>query len=128
MIIKNRPSLTSHGNVAGRRIVLDILEAGLAAPDPYHNMRKLVRLKKGKLIVGHPDFSNPPGREPLVYDLKGVGNIYVVGGGKAAQREAKAIEDVLGDRITEGNICAKKGEPGNTQENQSDSCQPPYSR
>lgn len=128
MIIKNRPSLTSHGNVAGRCIVLDILEAGLAAPDPYHNMRKLVRLKKGKLIVGHPDFSNPPGREPLVYDLKGVGNIYVVGGGKAAQREAKAIEDVLGDRITEGNICAKKGEPGNTQENQSDSCQPPYSR
>jgi len=104
MIIKNRSSLTSYGNLEGRRIVLDILEAGLAAPDPYDNMRKLVRLENGKLIIGHPNFSEPPGQEPLVYHLTDIRNIYVVGGGKAAQREAKGLEDVLGDLITDGHI------------------------
>lgn len=110
MTIRNRTELTSHGNIAGRKIVLDILEAGLKAPDPYENTRKMVRIENGKLIVGHPDFSEPPGQEPLVFDLSEVKNIYVVGGGKAVQREAKALEDVLGERITEGHICTKKGD------------------
>jgi len=34
----------------------------------------------------------------------------VIGAGKTAQRMAKAVEDVLGDRITEDHINAKKGE------------------
>ncbi|MFH1639293.1 MAG: glycerate-2-kinase family protein, partial [Chloroflexota bacterium] len=110
-MITNRALLTSHGNIAGRNAVLDILEAGLKAPDPYDNMKKIVRLEKGKLIVGHPDFSQPLGQEPVVYDLKDVNNIYVVGGGKAAQREAWALEDILGDLITEGQINTKKGDP-----------------
>lgn len=100
----------SHGNAAGRAVVLDILEAGLRAPDPYENTRKLVRIEGQKLIVGHPDFSEPPGQEPLVFDLSAVGSIYVVGGGKAIQRMAEALEDVLGDRITDGQINVKKGD------------------
>ena len=117
MIIENSETLTSHGNINGRKTVLDILEAGFQASDPYENTRKLIRVENGKLIIGHPDFEwrNPNqrmrGYEPLVFDLSEVGNIYVVGGGKAAQRQAKAIEDVLGDLITEGQINAKKGEP-----------------
>jgi len=117
MIIKNRAALTSHGNVEGRKTVLDVLEAGFAAADPYENAKKLIRVEDGKLIVGHKDFPVERSREryakwePLVFDLSKVGNIYVVGGGKAAQRQAKAIEDVLGDLITEGQVNAKKGEP-----------------
>lgn len=110
MIIRNREKLISHGNIDGRKTVLDIIEAGFAASDPYENTRKLIRVQDGKLIVRHPDLSQPPGLEPLVFDLSKVRNIYVTGGGKAAQRQAKAIEDVLGDLITEGHINAKKGE------------------
>lgn len=124
MIIKNRDQLLSHGNVAGRRIVLDILEAGMAAADPYENTRNLIRIEDNKLVVGndHIPRTDTPGiaslglpggaasQEPLVFDLDKVNSIYVVGGGKAAQRMAKAIEDVLGDRITEGHINAKKGD------------------
>lgn len=123
MIIKNRDELLSHGNVEGRRAVLDILEAGLGAADPYWNVRNLISIEDNKLIVGNdqikpgrlaglattPD-TPPPQEGPLVFDLSEVGNIYVVGGGKAAQRQAKAIEDVLGDRITEGHVNAKKGD------------------
>jgi len=114
MVIKNIQTLTSHGNTDGRKIILEILEAGFAASDPYENTKKLIRVQDGKLIVGHKDLPIDRPRqtrhEPLIFDLSKVGNIYVVGGGKAAQRQAKAIEDVLGDLITEGHINAKKGE------------------
>ena len=109
-IIRNRDTLLAHGNADGRQVVLDILEHGLAAPDPYPNVRKMLRIEDGKLIVGHPDFSPLPEREPQVFDLSEIGDIYVVGGGKAAQREAEAVEDVLGDLITDGQINAKKGD------------------
>lgn len=117
MIIKNADRLASHSNIEGRRILLEILEAGFEASDPYENARKLIRVDNGKLLFGHPDFewqtSDRRSREhtPLVFDLSEVGNIYVAGGGKAAQRMAKAVEDALGDLITEGQINAKKGEP-----------------
>ena len=123
MIIKNTNELLSHGNIEGRRAVLEILEAGLAAADPYWNVRNLIRVEDGKLIVGNDKIkpgrlaglettprTPPPKEGPLVFDLSKVENIYVVGGGKAAQRQAKAIEDVLGDLITEGQINAKKGD------------------
>lgn len=110
MIIKNTQQLLSHGNIAGRKIVLDILEAGLEAPDPYPNMRRLVRVEGGKLIVGGAEFIESAPQEPLVLDLAQVGHIYVVGGGKAVQRLAEGLEDALGDLITDGQINAKKGD------------------
>jgi glycerate 2-kinase len=106
MIIKNRSSLLSHGNTDGRRYVLDILEAGIAAADPYENTRKLLTLEDDILSVGNE--SSEAGIQ--VYDLKKIKHIYVVGGGKAVHGQAKAFEDVLGDRITEGHINIKKGE------------------
>jgi len=117
LIIKNVDALASHGNVDGRKVVLDILDAGLKASDPYENTRRLVRVQGGKLIVGEKGFARravvdtPPDSMPLIFDLSKVGSIYVVGGGKAAQRMAHGIEDALGDSITEGQVNAKKGEP-----------------
>ena len=107
---KNRESLLSHGNVAGRQAVLDIIEAGIAAADPYDGTRALLRLEEDRLTVGRADRSVPAGNGPQVFDLKTINSIYVVGGGKAVQRQAKAFEDVLGERITEGHINIKKGE------------------
>ncbi|MCX8188327.1 MAG: DUF4147 domain-containing protein [Nitrososphaeria archaeon] len=114
-IIKNFDNLISQGNVEGRKIVLDILEEGLKASDPYDNVRKLIKLEGSILKIDCrqiPGFTAEGNRitEPLIFDLNKVRNIYVVGGGKAAQRMAKAIEDILGEHITEGHVNAKKGE------------------
>lgn len=124
MIISSTQALTSHGNRDGRETVLEILNAGFLAADPYENTKKLISVQDNKLIVNYENFlpeewrkqtlwgtcTNPLKTGPLVYDLSKAGNVYVVGGGKAAQRMAKALEDVLGDLITEGHINAKKGE------------------
>jgi len=103
--------------------VLDILEAGLAAADPYDNVRSILRLEDDHLLVGSeqirpqylpglPPYSipRPLPEGPVDIDLSQINHIYVVGGGKAAQRMAQAIEDVLGERITEGHINARKGD------------------
>ncbi|MFO7697384.1 MAG: DUF4147 domain-containing protein [Anaerolineae bacterium] len=121
-ILRNREELLSHGNIQGRARVLDILETGLAAGDPYPNVLKTVRIEKGQLLIGSDEFPlGPMSRHdptrprpfppaPLVFDLDKIGNVYLVGGGKAAQRQAKALEDVLGDLIVEGHVNAKKGD------------------
>lgn len=110
MILRNHSELQQHGNTAGRGIVLDVLETALAAPDPYANVKKIVRIEGERLIVGHPDFSQPVGQAPMAFDLAAIGRIYVVGGGKVAQRQAEALEEILGDRISDGQINAKKGD------------------
>jgi glycerate 2-kinase len=110
VLIRNRPDLTSHGNIRDRETVLDILAAGLSAPDPYANTKKMVRVTEGRLVIGLPEFSLPQGSEPLVYDLEKIKNIYIVGGGKSIQPIVKALEDTLDDLITEGHICIKKGD------------------
>jgi len=111
--IKNTESLVSHGNVWGRKAMLEILETGLQATDPYNNTRKLIRLEGNKLIVGVKEFEpeGDPHSGKAVYDLSQVEHIYVFGAGKGIQRVAKAIEDTLGERITGGHVIDKKGHP-----------------
>ena len=110
-MIKNTESLLSHGNVLGRKALLEILEAGLQATDPYYNTRKLIRLEGKKLIVGGKKFEpeGDPHSGNAIYDLSKIENIYVFGAGKGIQRVAKAIEDTLAERITGGHIIDKKG-------------------
>ncbi len=110
LIIKNRSELTSHGHREGRALALDILEGGLAASDPYTNTRKLIRMEGDKLHVGGCPEMDVSGYGDEVIDLSAVDHIYVVGAGKAVQRQAQALEDILGDRLTAGSISVKKGE------------------
>ena len=111
MRIRNMNSLTNHGNVCRRRLVAKILEAGLTAADPYKNSKMLVRIKDGKLIVGHTYFQpfGDPNDVEEVYNLDKIDRIYIFGAGKGVQRIAKALEDVLGDLIIGGHIIDKKG-------------------
>ena len=111
--IQNMEMLLSAGNLPGRKTMLQILEAGLRASDPYPNARKLIRLEKGKLIVGHRRFEpmGSPRSGDEIFDLSRVGRIYVFGAGKGIQNVAKAIEDVLGDRLSGGHVIDKKGHP-----------------
>ncbi len=112
MRILNATALTSHGNVAGRQAVVDILEAGLQAANPYHNTRQALHLDSHTLTVGGPDFAPPgdPRRDPETIDLDQVKRIYVLGAGKGIQYMARAIEDVLGERLTGGHVIAKHGD------------------
>ena len=110
MRITNSDTLLAHGNVAGRQAVIEILEAGLKASDPYYNARALLRLEGNALMVGGREFEPadaPHTGKDQVYDLDQIDRIYVVGAGKGAQRVGKAFEDVLGERLTGGVVIAK---------------------
>ncbi len=109
--IQNIESLVSHGNVNGRKVMVEILEAGLEAADPYNNTRRLIRTQGEKLVVGDKDFEprGTPKTGDEVYDLSEVEDIYVFGAGKGCQRVAKAIEDTLGNKLTGGHVIDKKG-------------------
>jgi glycerate 2-kinase len=110
VIIRNREQLLEHGNRRVREHALDILEAGLAAADPYDSIRKLVRIEGDTLHVGGQPDMDVSGFGDEIIDLREIEHIYVIGAGKAVQRQAKALEDILGDRLTAGAIIAKKGE------------------
>jgi len=113
MRILNNETLFSHGNVEGRKAMVEILETGLQASDPYYNTKQLMRIDNEKLIVGRKEFE-PIGIQKSgdeVYDFSDIDNIYVFGAGKGVQRVAKGIEDVLGERVTGGHVIDKKGNP-----------------
>ncbi|MBW2604739.1 MAG: glycerate kinase [Deltaproteobacteria bacterium] len=99
--IKNKSQLLSHGNLTLRRAVLDIIEHALAGVDPYKATRDIVRLKSRVLSVGD-----------LNFDLDTHKRIFLLGGGKATYPIAKALEEILGDRITDGVVICKYGQEG----------------
>jgi glycerate 2-kinase len=108
--IQNREELVSHGDREGRALALDILEGGLAAADPYANTLDLIRIEKSKLRVGRAPEKDVSGYGDEVIDLDEIDHVYVIGAGKAVQRQAQALEDLLGDRLTAGAIAVKQGE------------------
>jgi glycerate 2-kinase len=112
--LRNAGTLISHGNVRGRTAMVEILEAGLQAADPYRNTRTLVRLEDGRIRVGGAGFApvgDPQAEEEFVARLADIDRIFVFGAGKGVQRSAKALEDVLGDALTGGHVIDKSGHP-----------------
>jgi glycerate 2-kinase len=111
--IQNREALLATGNIPGRRAMVQILEAGLQAANPYHSARRLIRIEDGKIIIGGPDFepTGSPKTGDEVYDLSRIRKIFFVGAGKGIQNVALAAEEILGDRLTGGHVIDKKGHP-----------------
>jgi len=101
MYTKNWRELTSHGYKRGREAAINIIEHALCAADPYVATRNFVSLREEILTVGS-----------LRFDLSRRGNIYVLGAGKATFPIAKALEEILGERITEGLVIIKRGQEG----------------
>lgn len=99
--IKNRVELTSHGYKKGREAAINIIEHTLCAADPYAATKNLINLQGETLTAGS-----------LHFDLSRRGNVYVLGAGKATLPIAKALEEILGERITEGLIIVKRGQDG----------------
>jgi glycerate-2-kinase len=98
-VFKNRAELISHGFVEGRKKVLDIAEHTLKHVDPRAAVRHYVKLEENRLQVGE-----------AVFDLNKVNKIYAIGGGKATYPLAIGLEEILGDRISDGFIAIKKGQ------------------
>jgi hydroxypyruvate reductase len=81
-----------------RRQALRIFRAALKAAAPAEAVLRHVRLAGDTLIAG--------GRR---YRLSSFRNIYVIGAGKASAQMVRAIERLLGARITSGEINVKDG-------------------
>ncbi|MCP4627947.1 MAG: DUF4147 domain-containing protein [bacterium] len=99
--IKNRTQLLSHGNIKLREAALDIIDHALAQADPYQATRKLVQVDGNRLVVGE-----------LSYNLAEHSRMFLLGGGKATYPIARALEDILGERITDGVVVCKYGQEG----------------
>jgi len=96
--IKNRDQLLSVGDQHLRAEVLDIIEYAIQASNPYAAVKSLVSREKAVLTIGGE-----------VYDLNGLGNVYVIGAGKATYPIAVALEEILGDDLSDGLVVLKDG-------------------
>jgi glycerate 2-kinase len=82
--------------------IKDIFQAALNRVDPYRMIKEQLALKGDNLKF----FS---GKEKMEIDLKQYKQIFVFGAGKATAKMARAVEEILGNRITEGLISVKYG-------------------
>jgi len=99
MYIKNRKELISHGNIEARKAAVDIIDHVIKEANPYTATRNLVHLDGNILTVAD-----------LRFDLSKRGKIYVLGAGKATYPIARALDEILGDRIHDGLIIVKQGQ------------------
>lgn len=113
MRIKNKKTLTEHGNTEGRKIVAELLDAGLDALDPYYRVKQFIKLENHKIILNTAGYEmkDDPHAGSAEYDLGEYDRIFVIGAAKGIQRAALAFEDVLGDYLTGGHVIGKHGEP-----------------
>lgn len=112
MRIKNKKALTSHGNAEGRRVVAELLDAGLDSLDPYYRVKELVKTDGSRIILDGRQFEmkEDPHSGAAVYDLNDYDRVFVIGAAKGIQRAALAMEEVLGSRLTAGHVICKHGE------------------
>jgi len=81
-----------------KKALEDIFTAGVKAVDPERAVQKYVRRQGNQLFVG--DCS---------YILDKYRRIFLIGAGKGTAPMAKALEDILGERLTKGLIIVKYG-------------------
>lgn len=96
-----RPLTYSLINAAWGAGVGRILSAALEAVDPYAAVLSRLKVDGESLIAGGQ-----------VYDLESVGDVYVVGAGKAGERMSRAINSLLGGRLRTGLVVVKDGHEG----------------
>jgi glycerate 2-kinase len=79
-----------------------IFHAAVKSVDPFELMAKHLCVEKNSLTV-------ETGGERLTFDLDKYTRVFVIGAGKATAKMAQAVEEALGNRITEGAIAVKYG-------------------
>jgi len=106
--IENKEQLVKNGvahlNRKARALALKSLESALNAIDPKQLMKSKLLLKNSLLKVNGCSF-----------DLKKFRNVYVIGGGKASGSMAEALEQILGQYITNGLVNIPHGNKHKTE-------------
>lgn len=97
--IKNRDVLLSHGDVKSREIVLDIADRTLQRLDARQRIKSIAHVEGDVLCIGQRR-----------WDLSKKNHVYLVGAGKACNHMAMAIDELLGDHLTQGIIIVKISE------------------
>lgn len=77
--------------------------ASLNPVNPYEAVKRFVKIEGSRLIAGSEE------RPAIELNPNEFSRIFVVGGGKATAPMARAMEDILGDRISKGVIVVKYG-------------------
>lgn len=79
-----------------------VFRAGVARVDPERLVRECLRLDGSRLVVTSTG-------EERFYDLDRFDRLFVLGAGKATAKMARAVEEILGDRISDGIVSVKYG-------------------
>lgn len=74
-----------------RKILLEVIEAGLDAIQPDRVIRKKIRLQGNILTIG-----------PQQYDLRHFDRVLLLGFGKGSAGISKQLEKILGEKLTKG--------------------------
>lgn len=112
MRIRNKSKLIGHGNSEGRRIVAELLDAGLDAIDPYLRVKNFLKVTDDSIVLDDRGYEmrGDPYAGRAEYKLSDYDRIFVIGAAKGVQRAALAFEEALGDRLTAGTVIDKHGE------------------
>ena len=87
-----------------RDAALTIFQAGLEAGHVRSLIQRSLRLDGSRLSIG-----------PSVFDLAPIRRLSVLGAGKASGAMAQALEEILGDRISQGLVVVKDGYTARTK-------------
>ena len=98
--IKNKDSILCEGDVDSKRIVLNIAEKTLQKLDAYERIKSITKYENNILTIGTEK-----------WDLSKKNHVYLIGAGKACNHMARAIDEILGDRLTKGIAIVKIKEP-----------------
>jgi glycerate-2-kinase len=106
--IKNKNQLIKKGETEptrkARALALNSLEFALNAVDARVLVKSRVSLKNSILSANG-----------CLFNLTKIRNVYVVGGGKAGGSMAEALEEILGERITDGIVNVPQGDKHTTR-------------
>ncbi|MEZ4729893.1 MAG: DUF4147 domain-containing protein [Caldilineaceae bacterium] len=92
-------------NPSVRQKIAAVLEVALAAVDPYGAVLHVLQRQGEVLTVDNQ-----------TYDLAQFRRVFVIGAGKAGAPMTQAVEQVLGDRVTDGLVVVKTDHGGPTQQ------------
>jgi glycerate-2-kinase len=99
--VKNKQKLIQNGKTRwytqARELLITLFEQGLDAVNPAAAVKDHVLLDENQLFIKQ----NEDGTGAVI---KNIGNVYVVGGGKAAASMAMALEEIFGDKVKGGAI------------------------
>ena len=84
------------------KILEDIFLAGVQRVDPDRLLRSSLVLDESTLKVMTPAFTK-------AIEMNDFDQVFILGAGKATAKMARSVEDILGDRITDGVISVKYG-------------------